>query len=309
MLFGYFVFQGTTYIKQIQLNASLEKKIEELLALQSNDFLMDGSELLEIREFYPGDPSSDTYISKIEYDDPDGLVEAVSNPLLVPFMTPENDLQNIVAVFSKSLSNPSDVLIQLIDHKHTILPKSGWLTFKKIFDGNLNQAKNLLLDSNSNGTFVEMDDLGLQLDNKLTAILRNGNLLFKSYYQLNRIFDLGDYLTAATNETVNEFLSLDIISSKGNPKAFVNTWSHAQRRRVSKVMALGFVNKFSGTEILQRAKRAKKPISIELDDGKIVIPEKTSELAGLLQFLSNGVMASYLDDECDYEVGSMRPLK
>lgn len=309
MLFGYFSFQNDSYIKKINIDRDLSDQIDSMFTEQRNEFFYDEDTEYEIRDFYPGDPSTESYISKMDYDDPDGMLVSVEKSIVLPYMDPAVDLQNLVAIFKRSSNQTNEILIQLIDRKHTILPKSSWLIFKNVWDGNLKKAVGLTLDSNSNGCFCAMNESGLQLDNKITAVMRPGILLFKSYYQANRIFDLGDNLAAATNETINQFLSLDIISEKGNPKANINCWKHAQRRKVSKVMALGFVNKFSGNEIYSRAKKAKKQLNIELDEGRIVIPDKPSDLAALLQFLSNGVMASYLDDECDYEVGSMRPAK
>lgn len=74
-------------------------------------------------------------------------------------------------------------------------------------------------------------------------------------------------------------------------------------------MVLGFAKKYSATEIASRAKSAKLNIRIEVENGKIKLPDASRDRTTLLQFLANGIMKSYLDDDNDYEVGSMRPHK
>ena len=167
----------------------------------------------------------------------------------------------------------------------------------------------MALSPNSRGTLVDADDCGIKLDNKITAVFDGENLFFKSYFQVNRIFDLSDYLLEATDDTVKEFLSLDCVDGGENVADVLESLTKIQRKRVAKVMALGFVKKYSATEIANRAKNAKLNIELNVENGKIKLPDATRDRTTLLQFLANGIMKSYLDDDNDYEVGSMRPHK
>lgn len=167
----------------------------------------------------------------------------------------------------------------------------------------------MALSPNSCGTLVDADDCGLKLDNKITAVFDGENLFFKSYFQANKIFDLSDYLLEATDDTVKEFLSLDCIYGGENVAEVLESLTKIQRKRIAKVMALGFVKKYSATEIANRAKSAKLNIEIKIENGKIRLPNSPRDRTTILQFLANGIMKSYLDDSNDYEVGSMRPHK
>lgn len=309
MIFGYFKFENNTYIKRIDICDTLTKQIEDQLLLQCHQFFFDGNEELRVEDFYPGATESQEIISKIEFDDPDGLGDAVSAPEGYPVCNPEVELHNLIAIFAEDPKTPGRILIQLIDRRRILLPKSGWLIFKKAIEGDISGSIKTASSSNPFGSFVEMESIGLQLDTKLTAVYDGSFLLFKSYYQANRVFDLGDYLVSATDETVREFLSLDCIYKDDAIDDLVKQLSGYQRRRVAKIMALGFVKRFSASEIVQRANKAKRHLGIEVKEGKIKIPESATERGRLLQFLANGIMASYLDDENDYEVNSMRPLK
>ena len=308
MLFGIFRFKNETYIKRLAFSADLGSEIGGKLSKQRFDFFHDGNEELPISDFYPGSTSSCEVISRIEFDDPDGLSKAVEAPADIGVCNPNDDLKNLIGVFCKVPDDSGYIVIQLIENRRILLPKSGWLIFKQATSGNLVKAVKTAASPVSSGTFIESEELGVRLDEKLVAAYDGKYLYFKSYYQANRIFDLSDYLTEATDDTIREFLSLGCIDDGGNPQGIVETLSQSQRRRVARIMALGFVKKYSALEISNRAKKAKGNIPIELSSsGKIKIPEKANERATLFQFLANGIMSSYLDDQNDYAVESMRP--
>lgn len=310
MLFGIFRLKNETYIKRLMFENSLGAEVEQELNEQCHDFFCDGDDELPIEDFYPGSTNSSEFISKIEFDDPDGMQKAVESPAEVRPCDPDDDLKNLIGVFGPVADRPGNIAIQLIENRRILLPKSGWVIFKKATSGEVKDALKTALSPVSSGTFIDSEELGLRLDEKLVAVYDGKYLYFKSYYQANRIFDLSDYLSDATDETIREFLSLECIDDGGNPLGIIEKLSNAQRRRVARVMALGFVKRYSAMEIVNRAKKAKGNIPIELSSsGKITIPDNANDRATLFQFLANGIMSSYLDDDTDYAVESMRPYK
>lgn len=310
MFFGIFRVKNETYIKRLAFDAALGTEIGRVMDEQYRDFFYDGNEELPIEDFYPGSTNSCEFISRIEFDDPYGMINAVDSSAEVAVCNPNEDLRNLVGVFGQVTGGSGGIAIQLIESRRILLPKSGWLIFRKICSGEVRDAVKTTLSPVSSGTFIESDELGLQLDGKLVAAYDGKYLYFKSYYQANRVFDLSYYLLNATDETIREFLSLGCIDDGGNPQGIIENLTRSQRRRVAQVMALGFVKKYSALEIVNRAKSAKGQIPIELSsNGKIKIPERSNDRATLFQFLANGIMSSYLDDETDYAVESMRPYK
>lgn len=309
MLFGIFRFKEGNYIARITVSNDVDEYLKNFFKSQCERFFADGEEKYEIKEFYPGDPNSDEIISRIDFDDVDGLQEAIASPMGTPICDLDRDLRNLVALFMMHPENEGQVLIQLVENRRLLLPKSGWLIFKKFQEKGLAAGTSMALSPNSRGTLVDADDCGIKLDNKITAVFDGENLFFKSYFQVNRIFDLSDYLLEATDDTVKEFLSLDCIDGGENVAEVLESLTKLQRKRIAKVMALEFVKKYSATEIANRAKSAKLNIEIEVRNGKIKLPEASRDRTTLLQFLANGIMKSYLDDNNDYEVRSMRPHK
>ena len=309
MLFGIFRYKEGNYIARIQVSNDLSKYLDEVFESQCEKFFANGEEKYEIKEFYPGDPNSDEAISRIDFDDVDGLQKAIDSPTTTPICDLDHDLHNLVAIFMKNPENDGQVLIQLVENRRLLLRKSGWLVFKKFQEEGISAGMNMLRSSNASGTLVEAEDCGIKLDNKISAVLDGGSLYFKSYFQVNKIFDLSDYLLEATDDTVKEFLSLDCIDGGDNVAEVLESLTKLQRKRIAKVMALEFVKKYSATEIANRAKSAKLNIKLEIKSGKIKLPDASRDRTTLLQFLANGIMKSYLDDDNDYEVGSMRPHK
>ena len=309
MIFGLFSNGKQTYIKQLLVSDPVRIQAEALFEQQCREFFYDGVTELPKRPFYPGDPNSCDGISFLEFSDSEGLLTVIKSSANYPEVDPEKELRFLKAVFMSNPKKTEQVLIQLIEKRRLLLPKSGWLTFKKFQDAGVKSAIATCFDSNVKGTFIEMQDLGLQLDSKLTAVYEEGKLFFKSFFQANRIFDLGECLAEATDQTVSEFLDLSCIFAGEDKTETMKLFTSSQRRRVAQVVTLGFVKKYSAYEIQQRSLKAKKLISFQMKDGKIVIPEDTSERTTLLRFLANGIMSSYLDDDNDYEVGSMRPFE
>lgn len=309
MLFGIFRCKEGNYIARIPVSNDIDKYLKNFFEAQCEKFFADGEEKYEIKEFYPGEPNSDEVISRIDFYDVDGMKEAIASPMSTPICDLDRDLRNLVALFMKHPENEGQVLIQLVENRRLLLPKSGWLIFKKLREEGLTAGASMALSPNSCGTLVDADDCGLKLDNKITAVFDGENLFFKSYFQANKIFDLSDYLLEATDDTVKEFLSLDCIYGGENVAEVLESLTKIQRKRIAKVMALGFVKKYSATEIANRAKSAKLNIEIKIENGKIRLPNSPRDRTTILQFLANGIMKSYLDDSNDYEVGSMRPHK
>lgn len=309
MLFGIFRCKEGNYIERIQVSNDIDEYLNEVFRSQCEDFFANGKEKYEIKEFYPGDPNSDEVISRIDFDDVDGLQKAIASPTTTPICDLDEDLRNLVAIFMKHPKNEGQVLIQLVENRRLLLPKSGWLIFKKLQEKGVVAGADMLLSPNAKGTLVDADNCGIKLDNKITAVFDSGTLFFKSYFQINKIFDLSDYLVEATDDTVKEFLALDCIDGGENVAEVLESLTKLQRKRIAKVMVLGFVKKYSATEIASRAKGAKLNIRIEVENGKIKLPSSSRDRTTLLQFLANGIMKSYLDDDNDYEVGSMRPHK
>lgn len=308
MLFGYFRYEHEAFIKRFELEKDTDERLQSTFRDQYKKFFTEEGENLDIKEFYPGDTNSDQCISKIEFDDPEGLSSAIQNPLKYQICDPKKDLPYLVAVFTAYKTDKTNILIQLIEQRRLLLPNNRWILLAH--SGlNIKKIKGALLSPDINGiTLAEADTFGLQLDNKLTAVFDGSNLLFRSYFQVNRIFDLSEYLVEATEETMKDFFHLESIYSDAATPNLIKQFSESQRKKVARAMALGFIKNLSGKQLQERALKAKKPINIELKGGKIVIPEKANERAVILQFLCNGIMASYLDDGRDYMVASMRPV-
>lgn len=297
MLLGLFCRDECKYIKRILLGNEINLEVENLFISQHKDFFYDEFNELPKNPFNPSwEKSADEVLYIDDYDDTDDIFEALDEPASIEVCDPETDLHFLRAVFMK---HDDEVLIQLIDSRRVLLPKSQ-LT-KPFWILNLG-------DSASSNTFVKTVCHGLHFDSKLTAVLRGKRLFFKSFYQANRIFDLSDYLQEATVDTAKDFLSLPNIVFEGNIEDVASMFSKPQLRKIPKILALGFLNRYTAEEIARRANKTKQRVNIELVDGKIKIPEDSDDRAKLLKFLGNGIVSSYLDDDRDYEAGDTRPI-
>lgn len=95
MLFGIFRCKEGNYIARIQVSNDIDQYLKEVFKSQCDKFFADGEAKYEIKEFYPGDPDSDEVISRIDFDDVDGLQKAITSPTTTPICDLDRDLRKL----------------------------------------------------------------------------------------------------------------------------------------------------------------------------------------------------------------------
>ena len=161
-------------------------------------------------------------------------------------------------------------------------------------------------DSN---TLSHMNSAGISLDSKLTAVMEEGKLFFKSFRNASRIFNLSGYLEDASAEGTVDFLKSPSLCMDGTPEEMVKLFSKSQMRKVPKIQAYGYLDKYTPTELQRRAALVKPKITLEIRDNKLVVPTDKDARVALLDFLSNTILSSHLDDGTDYKSESHYPIK
>ena len=95
----------------------------------------------------------------------------------------------------------------------------------------------------------------------------------------------------------------------GTPEEMVKLFSKSQMRKVPKIQAYGYLDKYAPTELQRRAALVKPKITLEIRDNKLVVPTDKDARVALLDFLSNTILSSHLDDGTDYKSESHYPIK
>lgn len=216
-----------------------------------------------------------------DYDDIDNVHNAVANPLGVPEIEPvPGEFEEIKALFyGRSEGSKKIAVLQSFDRRKIISNKAGIvLTF--IHEENV---------------YRKVDNVGLSLDTRLSAILEDKKLLFFSFFAARQIFDLTQYYKEATDEDLRTLANSGSVQV-GNVADFIATSDTWIRRKVALVMQSAILDKVN----LEEAKAVANAFGIELKtaeiDGKdvLVLPENKAELKKVLRFLDEDYFKSAL---------------
>lgn len=193
------------------------------------------------------------------------LWDTQDNPLHYPnYDIGRHSIDSIYALFIGTIEEGERFLLfQLFEKRHLI--SAGKMTL--FFDGN---------------TFLKIENPGIVLDNKLLAILHGDQLIFKSFSQLRKVFDVDDLFEEASNadiEMLSELPSISIPDLNG----LIASCDSIIRKKIGLIMRSQILETHSPQSIQAAAQGF--GINISMDNGKIVLPSDRHELKRIIRFL------------------------
>ena len=210
-------------IVKFRLSHEIQTNLSNYFIEQESDFLSNIEETIEFDGKYK--PDNNELLKISNFDDLDNLESAVRNPLDIVDIDPSEDsFSGIKALFSGYIDddNKAKILIQRFE-KRRIITNNGFTLF------------------HSNDVYKRIEDIGLTIDNKLTGILYDGILTFKSFHLMRQIFDLSDYYREATDSDISDFSNLTQINIVDLDKflAISDSWI---RRKISLIQQSGILD-------------------------------------------------------------------
>lgn len=217
------------------------------------------------------------------------LIDAVTRDTAIPQWDPKTiGLQHIKALFMGiDTANNSKIAIQ---------------TFNK--SQILDVSKSLFL---SKHTFTMASTEGFNIDDKVTAIIENDTIRFKSFHKLRSMFDMDSYFTEATDQDLDNFSAhVKFNLPQGfDLKVVADT---VIRNKITLINNSGILD----TESLTKLKSAAHKINFQLvtngvgANEKIAMPQDKREIKKLLEFLDEDIFTSELSQKI-YKSNSKRP--
>jgi hypothetical protein len=208
-----------------------------------------------------------------EFEDVDGLVDAVNNPLAFDQFDPQiHSLDSVKALFAALDGNANQILIQYFERRRLVA--KGFTIFY------------------SGDTFQKMTDAGLALDTKLLAVLEGSDLKFQSFHFLRRVFDLSEYFNEATDEEITSFANHEKLHVE-DVAAFIASAGPLVRKKISLIQQSGVLNSVTTEQIVASAQEFNIDVQTNAE-GNIVVPSNKTELRRLLRFLDEDYYASPL---------------
>ena len=271
------ILQGKQEVRLLPLHQSLQTQISALFESQESAFRSEDAEELD---FDPSlRPDEDQIIRIPAFVLPDAIRSALENPLgVTPLSFSPETADRIVGLFVGGLAPNLKVLLQTFNRRQ-MLTASG---LSIILRGD---------------TFRRLDEPGLVLDSRLSAVVDGGDLFLRSYTQAARVLDLTEYYQEATDEEITEFAGSERLYCEDldGMKAAADTWV---RRKVAILAKSGVMAQLSPKKAKTIAAEFKISIGIKRVGGKdrIVLPQDRQALKELLRFLDEDYYKSALSD-------------
>lgn len=265
----------TTYLKsqEQQFNESIESEI-----LFDGKYKPDQGEVLVIDH----------------YDNADNLGQAIRNPLGIEDIEPSNQaFQAIKALFTGYIDETDGKVVVLVQNfdKRKIISTDGLSIF------------------HSANTYRKIDGIGVTLDTKLSAILKDKTLRFHSFHALRQIFDVSAYYREATDQDISDFASQAtiIVADLAELVKISDSWI---RKKISLIQQSRILETVSIRNIKEVAKQFNIPLQTVTEQGNelIMLPTKKAELKTILRFLDEDYFTSPIS-KTRYITNSKRIVK
>jgi hypothetical protein len=266
---------GARRIVRIPIAANVQNELVNIFSQQEAKF-RSAEDFIDFDGKYK--PDDDECLVINDYDDIDGLHNAIANPLGVPEIAPSIDeFESIKALFMGRVDGANRIVVIQAFDKRRILSNKGLSIF------------------HSANVYKKIEGLGLTIGTVTTSILEDDRLLFRNFHAARQIFDLSQYYKEATDDDLKEFAALASVSV-ADPEQFVASADTWIRRKVSLVMQSGILDKVEFEETKKIAAMFGIDIQTkhEEDVVSLLLPEKKAELKKLLRFLDEDYFQSVL---------------
>lgn len=146
----------------------------------------------------------------------------------------------------------------------------------------------LLQDGNA---FRQLTEPAFSLDNALTCIIENDKVKFKSQHKLRSIIDMQDIYREATDQEVRDF-SAHANLEVSDVNNFLGVADQTTRKLISAISRSDTLNNYTVADIQTAANRV--GVTINVQNGKIVMPSTRADVKNLLRFLDDSLYEAAL---------------
>ncbi|MBE5213027.1 DUF4868 domain-containing protein [Pectobacterium quasiaquaticum] len=292
-MFNLFALTNDPSNRRLRFSLSQEVQRDLTLYLQEQERTFNASGQEEIPFDGKYKPDHDEVLVIGQFDDIDGLAEAIQNPLSIPeFPATEEYFSKIKALFSGYTDQDGvvTVLIQNFD-KRKVISTNGLSIF------------------HATDVFKKIEGLGLTIDSKLSAVFREGTLKFHSFHLLRQIFDVSEYYKEATEGDIQQFAGMQSISV-ADPNELITISDTWIRRKLWLISQSEILERIPVSDIKIIATEFNIELNTESSDGteKIIIPTDKKKLKAILRFLDEDYYKSPLLENY-YLANSKRPAQ
>ncbi|MDE9427800.1 Kiwa anti-phage protein KwaB-like domain-containing protein [Xenorhabdus bovienii] len=278
-----FAITDTGKIVKIITDSQTQRSVSALFKKQKEYFENNYTTSVEFSGGYITSPAE--YFCIDNFDDVIGVLDAIQTPTPIQEWSPQDiSIFNIKALFSGEVTSSETgdnikAYLQCFDKR-------------QIIDNKKTLFHSVIQDKN---TFKLSDSDGLVIDTKLTAILENNKLKFKSFHMLRRIFDVDGYFKEATDDDLRAFSDHEHFHISNNFD-LISVADTVIRKKVSLINKSRVLELHSVEALLSAANEVGLDLDIREDGGKkkIAMPQEKKHIKRLLCFLDEDYFTSQI---------------
>lgn len=268
--------------KRVRVTQPVQDAIEQLFVQQEADFLRGVTDEVEFDGAWK--PDDNEMLTIALPDEAKVFTDTIAaNALGLPDLDAANFAdENVRALF---VGDANRVLIQRFAPPQV-----------------LSRRFSLLLDNN---TFKKLDQPAFAFDVRLTCIIRDGKIKFKSFHALRQIVDLFDFYQEATDQGIADFAAKPIFDV-ADLDQFKQNADQTCRKLIYAISRDGVLDRHSADEIATAAQGV--GLKLDVDNDKIKVPTDRAGLKQLLRFLDDGLYEASLSGQ-RYVTNSKKKVK
>lgn len=246
-------------IRRIPLTGSIQNEVSEFFLRQKENFCVD-KEKVDFTGSYNVDIGEVFRIS--DYSIEEELTNPLQNPLSYDILNLREESLRIMALLAGEWNDEKYICFQVFDSRKV-----------------LNKGFTLI---HSQNTYTKLQDPGIILQDKLTAIFEENELLFYSYHNTRRFLDLSNYYKEATDSDLDAFVDNDLFEVE-NKDLFKYNSDSIIRKKIALLQKNNVLSNLGIDDIRRTAQEY--GVSINIENSKIVIPDNRKELKKFIRFL------------------------
>ena len=276
---------GNMIVKRIPLSRDLQQNLSKSFIKKRSQYIPeDDDSIFRFDENIHYKPDGGELFVIEDFKMPEDVINALNNPVNMDNIS-ESDYEGIKAIFcGKWLSNKKYEIIFTNFDSRKIIKSTKWKT----------------IISYRSGTFTDIENKLIVIDEKIDVLYTNNNLYFHSFINAKKIFGdiLNEYYREATDEEIKEF-SEHFFDSE-IPKDYVDY-------RIRKLIFSIMKNEAPDIQKVVNVGR-KFGVGLETtDDGKLKVPESKKDFKELIKLLNDDLLESPLTD-VKYETNSKKKI-
>lgn len=161
----------------------------------------------------------------------------------------------------------------------------------------------------ANNTLKKHTEPTLNMKKSIDAVCHNGSIYFTSFPLVNRIIDLRGCFEAASDSQILSWLKDEMFTLAGNVDGYCEHFTDKMRRDLNIIMSMNYIEALNVNNLSVFLDKHKE-LDIQMDGGRIVIPNDRKRISLLLDLLLSKIYPGHLyDDEVLFRAASRTRLQ